>query len=170
MEDSQECANKLIEQANAYGGLDNITVIVVDILGSAKKKRKKMRRAKRNAIIVVSILVVIVAASIAFGVFVVNNSAYLCEEEGFVSVYKGVPGNFLGIELSNKEYGSDVYVKDLRESTQEHFKEGNIKVDNLEAAERVLENYRQEAQELKDSKAKSTNNNVNKDSKDQKNS
>lgn len=170
VEDPQECANKLIEQANAYGGLDNITVIVADVLGSVKKKRKKMRKAKRNAIIVISILLVIIAASIAFGAFVVNNSAYLCEEEGFVSVYKGIPGNFLGLELSNKEYGSDVYVKDLRESTQEHFKEGIIKVDNLDAAERVLENYRQEAQELKDSKAKSTNNNTNKDNKEQKKS
>lgn len=67
IKDPQECANKLIEQGNAYGGLDNITVIVVDIMGSAKKKRKKMRKAKRNFIIVIIILILIVAGAIGAG-------------------------------------------------------------------------------------------------------
>ena len=46
--DPQECANKLIEQANSYGGTDNITVIVADINGFSVKKRKTIRNTWKN--------------------------------------------------------------------------------------------------------------------------
>ena len=42
----------------------------------------------------------------------------------------------------------------MRESTQEHFKDGVIRVDNLDAAWRTLDNYKQEAQEQKEQNAK----------------
>lgn len=163
IKDPQECANKLIEQANSYGGNDNITVIVADINGFVAKKKKKVRKSRRNAVIVAaSALGIIVAAAIG-GFVIIDNSAYLCEEEGYISIYKGIPGSFAGVEMSHKEYGSDVWVKDLRESTQEHFKDGVIKVENLDAAWRVLDNYKQEAQEQKEQKSASEN--LNKDSK-----
>lgn len=69
----------------------------------------------------------------------------------------------MGFSLSSKDYGSDVYVKDLREGTQEHFKEGIIKVDDLDAAYRILDNYKQEAKDLKDAKSKSQSKDTNKD-------
>lgn len=149
----QKCADKLVEQANIHGGADNITVVIVDVdAGATKKLKKSANKAKRAIVIVVVVFILIIAAAIVGGAYIVNNSAYLVEEEGFVSVYKGVPGEFAGISLSNKEYGSDVYVKDLRESTQEHFKDGVIKVSGLDAAERILDGYRQEAKDLKESK------------------
>ena len=167
----QECANKLVEQANIHGGLDNITVIVVDINGLVGKKKKRIRKSKRNAIIIIVCAVLIIAGAIAGGIALVNNSAYLCEEEGYISIYKGMPGSFMGINLSEKVYGSDVWVKDLREGTQEHFKDGIVKVDNLDSAWRALDNYKLEAKDLKESKKKfsantktnsNTNNNVKK--------
>ena len=106
--DPQECANKLIEQANSFGGLDNITVIVADLNSFSAKKKKGIKKSKRNAIIVVVVAVLIIVAAIFGAGFLINNSAYLCEEEGYVSIYKGMPGTFAGIELSHKEYGSDV--------------------------------------------------------------
>ena len=45
----------------------------------------------------------------------------------------------------------------MRESTQDHFKDGIIRVDNLEAAWHALDNYRQEAQEQKEQNAKKQN-------------
>ena len=132
--DPQECANKLIEQANYYGGVDNITVIVADICGFVDVKKKKFKKSKRNAIIICLAAVLIIVSACAGGFAIINNSAYLCEEEGYISIYKGIPGTFAGFELSSKEYGSDVWVKDLKESTQEHFKDGVIKVESLDAA------------------------------------
>lgn len=161
IKDPQECANKLIEQANSYGGNDNITVIVADINGFVAKKKKKVRKSRRNAVIVALSAVGIIVAAAIGGFVIIDNSAYLCEEEGYISIYKGIPGSFAGVEMSHKEYGSDVWVKDLRESTQEHFKDGVIKVENLDAAWRVLDNYRQEAQEQKEQKSASEN--LNKD-------
>lgn len=160
--DPQECANKLIEQANSFGGTDNITVIVADINGFSAKKKKTVRKSRRNALIISLSAVGIILAAVIGGFVLINNSAYLVEEEGYISIYKGMPGTFAGIELSQKEYGSDVWVKDLRESTQEHFKDGVIKVDNLDAAWRVLDNYKQEAQEQKEQK--NLSNSLNKDS------
>ncbi|MDO5329334.1 MAG: Stp1/IreP family PP2C-type Ser/Thr phosphatase [Coriobacteriia bacterium] len=148
--DPQECADKLIEQANAHGGQDNITAIVVDIDAYASAKKKKVaKKSKRLFVIIILLFLLIIGCAIGFGVFVVENSAYLVEEDGYVQVYKGVPGNFMGIELSHKEYGTDIYVKELRESTQEHFKDGVIKVSGIEAADRIIENYKQEVSELK---------------------
>ena len=159
--DPQECANKLIEQANSYGGNDNITVIVADINGFTSKKRKSVKKSRRNAVIISLSAVCIIVAAVIGGFAIINNSAYLVEEEGYISIYKGIPGSFAGIEMSQKEYGSDVWVKDLRESTQEHFKDGIIKVENLDAAWRVLDNYKKEAQDQKDQK--SLSNDLNKD-------
>lgn len=155
VQNPQECADKLIEQANAHGGVDNITVIVVDIKGFAAKKRKKHRKAKRNAIICIILAILIIVGAIAAGFFIIDNSAYLCEEDGYISVYKGVPGSFAGIQLSSKVYGSDVYLADLRETTQDHYKNNVVKVDGLEAADRIIEKYKEEAEEQKQSKAKS---------------
>ena len=70
-------------------------------------------------------------------------------------MYKGVPGTFAGVPLSSKVYGSDVYLKDLRETTQDHYKNNVVKVDGLEAADRIIEKYKEEAEEQKQSKAKS---------------
>ena len=106
--DPQECANKLVEQANSFGGLDNITVIVADLNFISAKKKKGIRKSKRNAIIVVIVALLIIVAAVVGAGFLINNSAYLCEEEGYVSIYKGLPGSFAGFELSQKEYGSDV--------------------------------------------------------------
>ena len=108
IQDPQECADKLIEQANSHGGLDNITVIVVDMKGIVAKTKKKIRKSKRNAIIIIAAVVLIIAAAIAGSIFIISNSAYLCEEEGYVSIYKGIPENILGLNMSEKVYGSDV--------------------------------------------------------------
>lgn len=108
IDDAQECANKLIEQANSHGGLDNITVIVVDVNGIVAKNKKKVKKSKRNAVIIIMAAILIITAAIAGAFFIINNSAYLCEEEGYVSIYKGVPEKVLGFELSEKIYGSDV--------------------------------------------------------------
>ena len=151
--DPQKCANTLVEQANAHVGQDNITVIVADIEGqSAKIKKKAINKTRRAIIITAILLLAIIAGGIALGYNIVNNSAYLCEEDGVIQVYKGVPGTFLGIQLSTKECSTDVRVADLRESSQQHFKDGVLKASDLESAERIVENYRQEAKELKDSK------------------
>lgn len=157
IEDPQECANKLIEQANSFGGLDNITVIVADLNSFSAKKKKGIKKSKRNAIIVCIVAILILAGGVVGAGAIINNSAYLCEEEGYVSIYQGIPGQFAGVELSHKEYGSDVWVKDLRESTQEHFKDGVIRVDNLDAAWRSLENYKQEAADQKEQASKKQN-------------
>ena len=147
--EAQECANKLIEQANAYGGLDNITVIVADIISLKDKRKKGIRKARFYAILVVLLLLAIIAGGIGLSYVLIENSAYLIQENGKVCVYKGIPGTFLGFDLSSKQYESDVYVKDLRESTQDHLKDGPIKIAGLDSADSIIENYKQEAEELK---------------------
>lgn len=156
IEDPQECADKLIEQANSFGGQDNITVIVVDVKTSAKKQKKTMRKSKRNAIIIFLIALLICVGAVLGVYFILDNSAYLCEEEGYVSIYKGLPGSVGNFEFSHKVYGSDVWVKDLRQGTQDHFKDGPIRVASLDEAWHILDNYKEEAKDLKEKQNKTS--------------
>ena len=164
--DPQECADKLVEQANYYGGQDNITVIVIDIQNSVAKHKKTKRKSLRNALLIAFLALVLFGGAIGAAYAIINNSAYLCEEEGYVSIYKGLPGSIGSFSFSHKEYGSDVWVKDLRQSTQDHFKDGVIRVASLDEAWHVLDNYKQEAQELKEKQGKQNQNNNNQDNKD----
>lgn len=154
-QDPQECADKLVDRANDQGGPDNITAIVVDIADvDVKKKKKKARKTKRTIIIVALIFFLIIGGSAALGFYIVDNSAYLTVENDYIVVYKGVPGSLGSISFSSKQMTSDVNINDLRETTKQHFKDGPIKVDNLDAAYRALENYKQEAKNHKESKDK----------------
>lgn len=152
----------LIEQANYYGGQDNITVIVVDVNSSVVKHKKAARKSRLRAYLIVLLTLLILGGAGAAVYGIINNSAYLIEEEGYVSIYKGLPGRVAGISFSEKDYGSDVWVKDLRQTTQDHLNEGPIRVSSLDEAYHVLDNYKEEAKEFKDKKSKNTDNNNNK--------
>ena len=148
--DPQKCADKLIDYAIAAGGSDNITVIVVDIIGSTNKNIKKAKnKIRRSFILIIFLTFLILFGAVFCVVSLVQNSAYLKNEDGKIVVYKGVEGNILGFELSSVYERTDISVSDLRQSTQEHFNDGVIRVDGIDGANRAIDTYNQEVQELK---------------------
>ena len=145
--DPQTCADMLVSAARNAGGYDNITTIVVDIEGKAKAKQ---RRAIKKSRIWMGILIALVALAIV-GAFVgaqqyISNSAYIGVQDDKVTIYRGIPDEFLGMQLSSVEEVSQVSFSDL-EKVQPGVASrisGNMRVDNVEEAERLVQAYEEE--------------------------
>lgn len=140
----QKCADELVEAALENGGVDNVTVIVVDIDGfSATREAKKARKNRALYVgLVIALVAVIVAAAIG-GFSYIDNSAYLIEENGTVSVYRGVPDEFMGMKLSELDRTTTVEVDKLQPGVANRIKEG-MRVSSLEEANSLINDYEAE--------------------------
>ncbi len=140
----QQCASDLVDAALQAGGYDNVTVVVVDIEGFKHNKVVKERR--KSHALVIGIVIAFVLA-FALGIFAgyqyVNNSAYLIEENGTVSVYRGINDNLFGIPLSSLERTTDIAVDDLQPGVANRIKEG-MSVGGIDEANRLIESYEQD--------------------------
>lgn len=143
--DPQRCASALVNDAISAGGLDNITVVVVDIEGDTAATRKKMvRRSRLWWTFIVLLLAGVIAGGCALAYNYLHNSAYITEKDGKVAVYQGSPGDFFGISMSELSYVTDISLDSLQPGVQEHIKQ-NIQVDNLDAAAELVSQYQQQA-------------------------
>lgn len=145
--DPQLCAAQLVNDAIGNGGHDNITVVVADVSGYAAERNKKS--ALKTKIFVGVILAAIVALCVGFYTLAnnyLNTVAYLGEDNGKVAIYKGIPGNVLGVSFSQHVETTSVNVSDLQPGTASHISEG-IRVDNVEAAENLVKQYEEDISE-----------------------
>ena len=140
----QQCASDLVDAALQAGGYDNVTVVVVDIEGF--KHNKIVKERHKSHALVIGIVIAFVLA-FALGIFAgyqyVNNSAYLIEENGTVSVYRGINDNLFGIPLSSLERTTDIAVDDLQPGVANRIKEG-MSVGGIDEANRLIESYEQD--------------------------
>jgi serine/threonine protein phosphatase PrpC len=144
--DPQDAARMLVDAANDAGGVDNISVVVVDIEGQTTASAGRDRRIRSWAAAAAWVLVaLLVAGGIAAGVYrYASNRAYLIAENGVVVIYRGVPGNFAGLTLSWRSETTTLPVSVLPPAQQARVREG-ITVDNLAEAKALLEEYRSRA-------------------------
>ena len=141
--DPQRAASMLVNEAIAAGGHDNITVIVLDIEGNTERETRKTVRKSRLGAVMLALLTAVVVAAIAFGVYTyTQNTAYLAAHDGKVAVYQGVPDTVFGIELSHLDHVTEVEISKLQPGVAKRLSEGVIRVDNLEAAEELVNEYR----------------------------
>ncbi len=145
VEDPQECASQLIDEANRAGGLDNITAIVVDITGFAEARRRKMaRKTKATAGILLALLALILGgAALAFD-YMVDHSAYLAEENGKVAIYKGIPGEVAGLSFTSLVEVTDVEVSSLQPGVASRLESGGVRVDSVGDAYALVASYEAE--------------------------
>lgn len=143
--DPQRCANILVKEAIAAGGHDNVTVIVADVSGNAEIKQKRSARKVKAWMVftILAILLVLGGTAYAFRTYT-QTVAFLGNVDGKVAIYKGVPGNLLGMEFFELDEVTDVSVSDLQPGVASRLDEG-IRVDSLEDAEDLVETYREEA-------------------------
>ncbi len=143
--DPQRCAAQLVNEAITAGGFDNVTVVVVDVVGLAEVRRKKMARKTKRAVAFVLLLFVALFAAAAYGLhYWVNTAAYLTENDGKVAVYQGVFGSFLGVSFSNLVEITDINVDDLTPGVASRLTEYCIAVDTLDAAYALIDQYRED--------------------------
>ena len=143
--DPQRCASQLVNEAIAAGGHDNVTVIVADVTGFAEKRRKKMARKTKLSVALVFVLLLAILGGTAWGVHTwLHTTAYLGNDNGKVAVYNGVPADVFGVPLHSQVETTDVNVSDLQPGTAARLQDG-IRVDTLDAANDLVQQYRDEA-------------------------
>lgn len=163
--DPQKACDALVDEALAAGGLDNVTVVVVDPLGriehdededaptaaethpaaaqnEAAKRTKGGKRRKAPIIWAIAFVVVILGAGVSFYAYA-QHSYFLIAQDNHVTLYRGLPGQVAGISFSWEEASyDDVDVSKLAPTTAGRLERG-IAVDSKEAAEELVQSYRQ---------------------------
>jgi protein phosphatase len=152
----QEAADRLVRAANRAGGVDNITVVVLDVHDSdpdrdgsgivtagselppghaAASPRPRSRREldgasdagssrlapavprpsgaslRRWLLVAAVVLFVVAAGLVAFRAYV-DSQWYVGQSNGHVTVFQGIPASFLGYDLSDVEFESDIAAAD----------------------------------------------------------
>lgn len=117
--DPASAVAKLVEAANRAGGYDNITAVVVDVEGTpaadlapAPGSKAAARRVAARLLWVVAAIVLVTAASYGAWTFA-RSRAYLVDEGGYVTLYRGLPGSFAGLSLHWRVETTDIPVDRL---------------------------------------------------------
>lgn len=143
--DPQRSASILVNEANAQGGLDNITVIVVDVVGNEPVRQAKERRKSHLSAIAFACVFVALVAGICWGGFTLTQqSAYLQEKDGKVAIYQGLPDSLAGITLSHLVEVTDISVDELPPGVEQRLKTSAVRVDDIEAARDLVDSYKDE--------------------------
>lgn len=142
--DAQHCADELVTAALENGGADNATVVVADVPGFSEVREKKRAHKSRVFYIGLAIALVAVIFAAGFGGYAfISNSAYLIEENGKVSVYRGTPDDFMGIKLSTLDHTTNVDVDKLQPGVANRIKEG-MSVSSIDEANSLIAGYEEE--------------------------
>lgn len=142
--DAQHCADELVTAALENGGADNVTVVVADVPGFSEVREKKRAHKSRVFYIGLAIALVAVIFTAGFGGYAfISNSAYLIEEKGKVSVYRGTPDDFMGIKLSTLDHTTNVDVDKLQPGVANRIKEG-MSVSSIDEANSLIAGYEEE--------------------------
>ena len=148
IESPSTCASRLIDEANAAGGVDNITAIVIDVTGFAAARRRKLaRKTKITAGILLALLATILAGAVMAFDYLVDHSAYLTAQDGKVAIYQGIPGEVLGMSFTKLVETTEVSVADLQPGTASRLTSGAIRVDSVNDAYRLVASYEAEIAE-----------------------
>ncbi len=145
-DDPQSCCDALIREALAAGGLDNVTCVVVDPLREPVSKAKasglgNWLKSHLGPIVFVIAFAAIVGGG-AYGVYAyAHNSFYVIAQDGYVCVYRGIPGSLAGIELSWLEEKTNIPTSKLAPTTASRL-EGGMSVSSLEEAQALIADYR----------------------------
>ena len=144
--DPQNCTEQLVKQALANGGYDNVSVVIFDVEGETKKKEVKTKRKSRRGVIAVIALLVIALGGTAFGInHWISNSAFLAESNGYVAIYKGVPGEILGHEFNELVEQTSIKVDSLNAGLATRLREGGVRTDSIDEAYRLAQEYEDDA-------------------------
>ena len=142
--DAQHCADELVTAALENGGADHVPVVVADVPGFSEVREKKRAHKSRVFYIGLAIALVAVIFAAGFGGYAfISNSAYLIEENGKVSVYRGTPDDFMGIKLSTLDHTTNVDVDKLQPGVANRIKEG-MSVSSIDEANSLIAGYEEE--------------------------
>lgn len=169
--DPQTTAEKLVEAALDAGGEDNITVIVLDAtegegvetpaVSTAAPKPERADtepeapsgggggggKVLRRLLFAVLALALVAGAAYFAMRYTLSNSWFVgVSDEGFVTIFRGIPEEIAGLELKETEQETQIALTDLPGFMRSDIKQGQ-KVDSLDDAETTVQNLRERAQD-----------------------
>jgi PPM family protein phosphatase len=166
----QDAAERLVKAANGAGGVDNITVIVLDVLpgedvepadpagasttpaataeepvvaGEPSAGRDTRRRWIRVAAIVVGVLLALLVADTALRAWL-DTRWYVGVASGHVAIYQGIPADVFGFDLSHVVEETDIPAADVIALPLYAELEQGINVDTRQDAEAHVEQIRKD--------------------------
>ena len=166
--DPQAAADALVGLANAAGGEDNITVVVIDVSDRGPTTRRaqtavdqskqpaepSQKSAGRRWVkpLVVSLVVLALLAGGAYGlVQYLRSSAWYVGvgPDDTVTIFQGRPEDLFGVDLDEAVTVTDLKLADLPENLRDNVVSGRT-ADSQEAAEQIVSDLEQRAQELEE--------------------
>jgi PPM family protein phosphatase len=167
--DPQAAAEELVGLANAAGGEDNITVVIVDVGAGGRSARRTptaissagvapvepaqagtgRRWVKRVAI---SLVVLALLGGGAFGLiqYLRGSSWYVgVGPDDSVTIFKGRAEDLFGIDMDEEVTVTDLKVTDLPQNLRDNVRNGRT-ADSQEAAEEIVADLEQRAQEFEE--------------------
>lgn len=156
--DLKEACKRLIDAANQLGGPDNITVVLVEVTGVPAARaagtpvelppRREISppavpRVRRRRFPVRALIWVLALVVIGLGAWLgvrswVNRSYFVGVSDGVVTIYRGLPTEFAGIELNRVEERTTKPIEQVAEWFRPRLAEG-IRADSLEEARSIAE-------------------------------
>jgi PPM family protein phosphatase len=162
--DPQEAADRLVAAANDGGGLDNITVVVLDIevgaeeqqaldsetpaaraegAGAEEPDEAGGGRVSRWAI-VTGVVVLLLIAGFFVGRAYVNHQWYVGVDEGSVAVFQGVPASVGGFDLHHVVQRTDLSATSAEQLAVWSSLSDGVTADNLAGAQAIVEQIRRD--------------------------
>jgi serine/threonine protein phosphatase PrpC len=164
--DPQAAAERLVDAANQAGGEDNITVVLLDVLGDSLSSAAPQTSARsatptetsteteraagwgRRLAWGLLLIVLLAGGLLAARWFVLTHAWFVgANAAGVITIYKGIPEEFAGVTLKDIQQKSGLKVSSLPGFLRPNVAEG-IKVDSYAAAQATIVNLRQRAKEF----------------------
>lgn len=146
--DPESVVRALVDAANAAGGHDNISVVVVDIAdGESPASTPRRTRSAWASTLVWAFAAIAIVFIGVWGVWrYAQSRAYVVAENGRVVLYRGLQDEFVGIELRWREEETTITVRSLDARVAARLTQG-IPLEDVEAGFELLEVYRMQAEE-----------------------
>jgi PPM family protein phosphatase len=165
--DPQAAAERLVEAANQAGGEDNITVVLIDLLGGAQAQAAAPPAARSATPTETSggggkgtgwgrrlawglLFIALIGGGLLTARWFVLTHAWFVgtNAAGVITIYKGIPEEFAGLTLKQPQNESGLKVSSLPRFLRPNVTEG-IKVDSYGDARATITNLRQRVREFK---------------------
>ena len=147
----QACADALVDLALDAGGYDNVTCVVVDVKDDGTAAHALKVRLRNIAIAILAAVAVLLA--VALGMFGISQRRwFLTDQNGYVALYRGIPGNWGVLPFNEFVEGTSVDVTKLSDAVETRLQSG-ISFDSEQEARDTIDQYRAQIAEAEQGKA-----------------